>query len=51
MTETNLLTKQKQAHRPRGQTCGCQGQGEIGEGWVGHLCKLFYIEWINSPTV
>ena len=33
MTETNLSTKQKQAHRPS----GCQGQGEIGEGWVEHL--------------
>ena len=34
MTEMNLSTKQKQAHTPKGQTCGCQGRGEIGEGWV-----------------
>ena len=25
----NLSTKQKQTHRHRGQTCGCQGGG----GW------------------
>ena len=35
----NLSTKQKQTHRPRGQTCGCQGGGgrereELGVwGW------------------
>ena len=27
MTEMNLSTKQKQAHTPKGQTCGCQGRG------------------------
>ena len=30
----NLSTKQKQTHRRREQTCGCQG---VGEGWVGSL--------------
>ena len=31
----NLSTKQ--IHRHREQTCDCQGRGEIGEGWSGHL--------------
>ena len=26
----NLSTKQK-------QTCGCQGVGDVGEGWIGSL--------------
>ena len=43
----NLSIKQKQIHRHREQTCGCQG------GWVGggldwesgiNRCKLLYIE-------
>ena len=30
----NLPMKQKQTHRHREQTCGCQGRGEQGrEGW------------------
>ena len=32
----NLSIKQKQNHRHREQTCGCQG-GEVGEGWSGSL--------------
>ena len=31
----NLSMKQKQTHRYREQTCGCQGGG--GEGWIGSL--------------
>ena len=27
----NMSVKQKQTHRYREQTCGCQGRG--GEGW------------------
>ena len=30
----NLSVKQKQAHRRREQTSGCQG---VGEGWSGRL--------------
>ena len=30
----NLPTKQKQTHRHREQTCGCQGWGD-GEGSIG----------------
>ena len=29
--------KQKQTHRHREQTCGCQGEGEVGEGRIGRL--------------
>ena len=36
MAKMNLPTKQKQTHRHRDQTCGCQG-GERGEGWTGSL--------------
>ena len=32
----NLPMKQKQSHRHRGQTCGCQGGGGWGE-WIGSL--------------
>ena len=34
MMQTNLFTKQKQTHRHREQTCGCQG---VREGWIGSL--------------
>ena len=34
MTQMNLFTKQKQTHRCREQTFGCQG-GWGGEGWIG----------------
>ena len=33
----NLSTKQKQTHRYREQTCGCQGGGVVGEEWIGSL--------------
>ena len=50
----NLPMKQKQTHRQREQTCGCQGEGvgggmewEFGvSGW-----KLLYIEWINNKVL
>ena len=32
-----LPTEQKQTHRHREQTCGCQGGGGIEEGWTGSL--------------
>ena len=34
MTEMNLSMKQKQTHRQRKQTCGCQG---LLGGWTGSL--------------
>ena len=33
----NLSMNQKQTHKHREQTCGCQGGGELGEGWSGSL--------------
>ena len=47
MTQMNLSTKQKQTHRRREQTCGCQGGGVVGEGWSGSLGLAdanYYIE-------
>ena len=32
MTQVNLSTKQKQTHRHREQTCGCQGWGQGKDG-------------------
>ena len=37
MTQMNLSMKEKQTHRHREQTCGCQGVGGTGEGWIGSL--------------
>ena len=31
-TQMNISMKQKQTHRYREQTCGCQGGGEVEEG-------------------
>ena len=36
-TQMNISTQQKQSHRYREQTCGCQGAGEVGEGWIWSL--------------
>ena len=54
MTQTNLSTKQKETHRDREQTCGCQGEGfrggmewEVGVSWW----KLLYMEWINNKVI
>ena len=32
MTQMNLSSKQKQTHRYKEQTCGCQGGGGVEEG-------------------
>ena len=37
MTQENICMKQKQIHRHREQTSGCQGGGGIGEGRIGSL--------------
>ena len=56
MTQTNLFTKQKQTHRHRKYTSGCQ-EGWGGMDWEfgggGCRCELLHIEWINNrvPTV
>ena len=47
MAQMNLSTKQKQTHRYREQTCGCQGGLGEGEGWTGSLWLVdanYYIE-------
>ena len=31
----NISMKQKQTHKYREQTCGCQRGGTVGEGWIG----------------
>ena len=48
MTQMNLSTKQKQTHRHREQTSGCQG----GKDWEFGIsrCKLLYREWINNRS-
>ena len=33
----NLFMKQKQTHRHREQTCGCQGGVGVEEGWIRSL--------------
>ena len=33
----NLSINQKQNHRHRDQTCGCQWGGQEEEGWTGSL--------------
>ena len=33
----NLSMKQKQTHRHKEQTGGCQGEVWVGEGWIGSL--------------
>ena len=33
----NISTQQKQTHRHREQTCGCQGGWGMGEGRTGSL--------------
>ena len=32
MAQMNLYTKQKENHRPKEKTCGCQGGGEECDG-------------------
>ena len=46
----NLSTKQKQSHRHRGQTCGCQ---EEEMDWLFGVsrCKLLHLEWINNKVL
>ena len=56
MTQTNLSTKQKQTHRHREQTYGCQGGGKIGRegvgGWDQQMQSIIYrIDKQQGPTV
>ena len=50
----NISTKQKQTHRHREQTCGCQeGWGGGGKDWEFGIsrCKLLYTGWINNKVL
>ena len=55
MTQMNLSMKQKQTHRHREQTCGCQGGRRSGGGmdWEFGISryKLLYIGWINNKVL
>ena len=42
MAQMNLSTKQKQTHRHREQTCGCQGEGERWTGCLGLVDENYY---------
>ena len=46
MTQINIPTKQKQTHRYREQTCGCQGDedGEKRTGSIGPADANHYIQ-------
>ena len=46
--------KQKQTHRHREQTCGCQWGGVSGgRDWEFRIsrCKLVHVEWINIKVL
>ena len=53
MTQMNLLTKQKQTHRHRDQTCGCQGGKSGGMDWEFGISRwnLLNIGWINNKAL
>ena len=55
MTQINISMKQKQPHRHREQTCGCQSKGGADRGKHREFgitrCKPIYIGWTTSPTV
>ena len=44
----NLSMKQKQTHRHREQTCGCQGWGG---GIDQEMQTIIYIGWINDKVL
>ena len=51
MTEMTLSMKQKQSHRHREQTFGCQGGEQWGRNGMGYgitRCKLVHLGWINN---
>ena len=50
MAQMNLSTEQKETHRHREQTGGCQGGGG-GNGMDGvSRRKLFHLEWISNEV-
>ena len=49
--QMNLFMKQKQTHRHREQTCGCQGGGGMDWEFRVSRCKVLHIEWINNKVL
>ena len=49
----NRATKQKQTHRHRDQTRGCQGRVWGGMHWEFGLgrCKPLHLEWMNNEVL
>ena len=52
----NLSTKQKQTHRHREQTCGCQGEGGWGRNGLGvwdqqMQTSIYRMDKQQGPTV
>ena len=52
----NLCVNQKQTHRQREQTCGCESGGGVKEGWVGGLglaiqASMYRADKQQGPTV
>ena len=46
----NLLTKQKETHRLRKQTHGCQGEG-IVKNFAKVMYTLRYLKWITNKDL
>ena len=58
MIQMNLLAKQKETHRLREQTYGCQAGGEgknsgegIGREFGMDMYTLLYLKWITSKDL
>ena len=50
----NLFTKQKQTHRCREQTCGCQGNGRrsgMDREFGISRCKLLHLECVSDEVL
>ena len=52
MAQTNLSTKQKQTHKYKEKTCGCQGGGS-GMDWEFGISssKLLHTGWISNTVL
>ena len=48
MIQINFSMKQKQTHRHREQTSGCERGGEVGERWIGILRWVDAIYYIQN---
>ena len=50
MIQMNLLTKQKETHRLREQTYGCQAEGIVRESGM-DMYILLCLKWINNKIL